>query len=96
MSNAESAGITRIREWKCPVCGAEADAVSEAGGSSLPREGDPVVCAKCGAVAAYDAARGALRPFTEREAAELQTDERLMNDISRAVGRVRLHRSQRN
>ena len=89
--------VIRVPKTNCLRCGATLDAVGdlEQPDARGPQPGDPILCIRCGAVATIDAA-GALRPFTEAEARELEGDATAMREMAKLAHMIYIVRHAQN
>jgi hypothetical protein len=90
--------VTRVPETKCLVCGVKLNAIGDLDDGTPdrgPKPGEAVACIRCGAVATVDEG-GALRPFTDDEARELEADAEAMADLAGLVRRIQIVRAMRN
>lgn len=89
-------GTAKLKKSACLNCGTLVTAADATDGSGrLPHPGDPTVCIRCGAVMVL-ADDYSLRGMTDAEIAELTANQPLMNEIARAVQKIRLIHAEHN
>jgi len=82
-------------ESRCLRCGKKFAAATECSRTDGPTPGSLLVCFHCGAVTVYDDDLR-IRPFTEREAAELAADAELIAHLASIVRVVHIVKHARN
>jgi hypothetical protein len=89
--------VTRVPETNCLGCGAKLNAFGDLTDAATrgPKPGDPIACIRCGVAATVDES-GAMRPFTEDEARELEADKDAMRELVRTVGLIYIARAMSN